>query len=517
MKIATTHSFFPTLILFLILALLGLFLYFFSDATVFWPGYLAMMGFYGLFFFLGTYARKVRKRENSDDVLLAGRSLPLFLAIFTMSATWVGGGYINGTAEYTASDGLVWVQAPWGYALSLILGGLFFARKMRRAGYTTLLDPIRERFGRRMTTLLFLPALSGELFWTSAILTALGTTFGTVLGLDSSTAIILSSLVAIAYTSLGGLWAVAITDLVQILFLALGLILVLPSAFEAAGGWETLWPAYVEKTGAAATFLPSRANLGDYYWNWWDYALLLTFGGIPWQVYFQRVLAAKDENTAVRLSVLAGVICLLMAIPAVLIGIIGGAADWEGLGLSPPPDAASTLPWVMRYLSSPWLATLGLGAVAAAVMSSVDSSILSASTMASWNIYRPMVKRELSPDELESLLRKIIWIIGLTALLLALQVKSVYTLWYLCSDLVYCLLFPALVCALFDRKANARGAAAGFFIAFVLRIGGGEPTLGIPPFLPYPMIIEGEVLFPFRTFAMLIGLISIPLVSRMRK
>jgi len=59
-----------------------------------------------------------------------------------MSATWVGGGYINGTAEFTATDGygLMWVQAPWGYAMSLIIGGLFFARTMRRYEFKTMLE-----------------------------------------------------------------------------------------------------------------------------------------------------------------------------------------------------------------------------------------------------------------------------------------------------------------------------------------------------------------------------------------
>ena len=51
-----------------------------------------------------------------------------------VSATWVGGGYINGTAEivYTPGNGLLWTQAPFGYALSLVLGGILFAKKMRR-------------------------------------------------------------------------------------------------------------------------------------------------------------------------------------------------------------------------------------------------------------------------------------------------------------------------------------------------------------------------------------------------
>ena len=56
--------------------------------------------------------------------MLAGRNIGMFVGIFTMTATWVGGGYINGTAEVTYSSGLIWCQAPVGYALSLMLGNI---------------------------------------------------------------------------------------------------------------------------------------------------------------------------------------------------------------------------------------------------------------------------------------------------------------------------------------------------------------------------------------------------------
>ena len=54
--------------------------------------------------------------------MLAGRNIGMFVGIFTMTATWVGGGYINGTAEIVYNDGLVWCQAPFGYALRLMRG-----------------------------------------------------------------------------------------------------------------------------------------------------------------------------------------------------------------------------------------------------------------------------------------------------------------------------------------------------------------------------------------------------------
>jgi len=311
------------------------------------------------------------------------------------------------------------------------------------------------------------------------------------------------------------LWSVAVTDVAQLLILIIGLVIVVPDALSELGGVSSVWAEYKAQRGATATLLPSREALGSYYWYWWDYALLLVFGGIPWQVYFQRVLAAKDERTAVRLSLFAGVVCLFAFIPSALIGMGGALTDWEAMGLPSPPNDASILPHVVRYLTNPWVATIGLGAVAAAVMSSVDSSILSASSLATWNVYRPLFKPKATSEKLAKVIKRSVWIIGVAATLLALKVESVYVLWALCSDFVYCLLFPALVTALFDKRANAWGAAAGFAVALILRFGGGEPALGLPPILPYPMIEDGVVLFPFRTFSMICGLITILVVSRL--
>ncbi|MCB0641794.1 MAG: sodium:solute symporter family protein [Phaeodactylibacter sp.] len=482
-----------------------------------WPGFLAMLLFYGLIFYLGTYAARLKKTDDATSILLADRSIPIGLAVFTMSATWLGGGYINGSAEYAGSQayGLIWVQAPWGYALSLWVGGLLFAGKMRRFRFRTMLEPLEQRFGSKVTALLFLPSVTGDIFWTAAILTALGTTFGTILGLDTSTSIILSAVIAILYTVTGGLWSVALTDVAQLLLLFIGLGVVLPVALSKVGGVEELWALYQEQWGAAATFLPNREALGDYYWFWWDYALLLIFGGIAWQVYFQRVLSSKDVATARRLSFLAGFVCLLAAVPAILIGMIGGVVDWAAMGLPEPPNDASLLPHVIRYLTNPWIATVGLGAIAAAVMSSVDSSILSAASLAGWNVYRPLWKPDISAANLSKVIRRFIWIIGITATLLALQIESVYQLWFLCSDFVYCLLFPALCAALFDPKANRVGILAGFAAALILRFGGGDPTLGLPVLLPYPLLEDGNVAIPFRSIAMLTNLLLIFGVSRL--
>jgi high affinity choline transporter 7 len=471
---------------------------------------LSIILFYLLILAVGVWAgRKQCDDSTTGGLLLANRGLPLWIGVFTMIATWVGGGYINGTAEavFDSQRGLVWAMAPWGYALSMAIGGMVFASRMRRMNFTTLLDPFEIRYGKRVAAALFLPALVGEVFWSAAILVALGTTFGTVLGFDVGRSILFSAAVAVGYTMVGGLRSVAYTDIVQLVCLVLGLCIAIPFATQKVGGVGSVINAYTDQMAP----FPS----GTAVWSWFDMALLLILGGIPWQVYFQRVLAARDESTAVRLSLIGAVGCLLMAVPAIVLGAVGAVADWSSTGVEPSEQPAMVLPYVLRYLTPPMVATIGLGAVAAAVMSSVDSSILSASSMFAWNVYRPLVRPGASDRELRYVVRGAVLLIGAAATALALSVQSVYALWYLCADLVYVILFPQLVMVLFNASANRSGAIAGALVAMLLRLGGGEPLIGLPATIPYPWQGASGSDFPFRTFAMVSGLVTIWLVSRL--
>jgi high affinity choline transporter 7 len=190
---------------------------------------------------------------------------------------------------------------------------------------------------------------------------------------------------------------------------------------------------------------------------------------------------------------------------------------WSSLGLA-APEANLALPWVLRYLGDPLVASVGLAAIAAAVMSSVDSSILSAASMGAWDLYRPLFNPTATPGQLRRAIRTGIAIVGAAAMLLALRVQSVYGLWFLSSDFVYCVLFPQLTAALFDPKATRTGAKAALVVTVILRLGAGEPMLWLPALLPYPMIdaATGVSMFPYRTFTMLCGLATLMLVSRLR-
>lgn len=97
---------------------------------------------------------------------------------------------------------------------------------------------------------------------------------------------------------------------------------------------------------------------------------------------------------------------------------------------------------------------------------------------------------------------------------MALNIQSIYFLWYLCSDLIYAILFPQLFCVIYVRDVNTYGALMGYIVAVILRVGGGEKKINLDPFIKYPYYneIDGQ-LFPFRTLAMLCSFATIILVS----
>ena len=459
--------------------------------------------FYLSIFAIGLWASRNRQAHSVSEVLVAGRRIPLWIGILTMTATWVDGGYLNGTAEAVYGRGLIWAQAPWGFGLSLLLGGFFFAPLMHRQGFLTLLDPFQQRYGSRLGAVLYLPAMCGELLWTAGILAALGTTFGVLLHLDFRLAIVISAAMTIAYTVRGGLWSIAYTDVAQLILAASGMLICLPFIFAHQPLNEVL-------TLYSQRFANGWRELSNP--GWWDAMLLLIFGGIPWHCYFQRVLSSPTPRVARQLSLAAAVLCCLMAIPPALIGMVGAVFDWQAAGLAPPAGDFVILPTVLRDLTPGWVGLVGLCAVAGAIMSSVDASIYSVSTMFSWNIVQQCFRNpgeDPDPNAVARLNQRMIVIFGALATLLALHVQSIYQLWFLSADLVYVLLFPQLLVVLFDPRASRWGVVAGLLVGFLLRLAAGEPGLGLPPWVDLPREL------PHRSLAMLCGLASTLLVSRL--
>jgi high affinity choline transporter 7 len=366
-------------------------------------------------------------------------------------------------------------------------------------------------------------------------LVAIGATFGELLHLDLTSAILLSAIVVTAYTAVGGMWSVAYTDIVQLGLIPVGMLAALPFALDRAGGLAHCIEAYVAGHPSTSQLLPIHAGGGA--WTspeivaWWDFTIMLILGGIPWNCYFQRVLSCETPAKARQHSILAGLLTSSLTIPPLLLGMAAFAIYGAG-GITP---ASATLPRLLNSVVPYPVMLLGLGAIVGAVTSSFSASILSAGAMFSWNIYRPLLAPRATSTRIETVIRISILALGIAAVALALQVKSVAALWLFTADLVFVLLFPQLVVALYDRKANVFGSIAACAVSLVLRLGGGvsletdDGLIGVGAFIPYAEMFAGllpgspgdwynaigATMFPVRTVAMLVGLVIMPVVSRL--
>src|SRR4029450_5335054 len=223
--------------------------------------------------------------------------------------------------------------------------------------------------------------------------------------------------------------------------------------------------------------------------SWWDVSLMLMLGGIPWNCYFQRVLSCTSPGKAAGQSIVSGVLTIGFAVPPLLMGIAAFRYPWPAETLAHlQANPAETLPLLFAHAVPPLVGILGLAAIIGAVTSSFSSSILSAASMLSWNCLKRLMWPSLTVVQMARVIRLSILFFGAAAAAFALKVRSVQALWFFTSDLVFVLLFPQLVFALFDRKANLIGSVAAFAISLLLRLGGGEPLLGIPHFIPYPKL-----------------------------
>ena len=269
---------------------------------------------------VGIYSSK--KTHSIAEFAVAGRSLPLGLCTTTIIATWFGGGMLLGGAGAAYNDGMLGVIAdPFGAALCLVLVGLFFVRLFRRLRIFTFVEFVEQRFGLSAGIIATLAALASSLFWVAGMLVAFGLVFETLTGIPLVIGIIGGALVVVIYTSLGGMLAVALTDFVQMLIVAVGLVVLLVVVLVDVGGWGAIKDQLPEN---ALRMIPVESRLDSWlvYLRAW---VIFGIADIASQSLLQRGMAAKSERVAQQAFYLGAIGYLGFGLIPVFLAIIASA------------------------------------------------------------------------------------------------------------------------------------------------------------------------------------------------
>ena len=404
---------------------------------------------------IGAYAAK--RTTSAANFIIAGRSLPVWILSTTIVATWFGGGAMMGAAGASYEHGLLGViAAPFGDALVLFVVGFFFVRLFRRLRLLTFVDYFENRYGKTAATIAAVGSISSNIGWTGALLVAFGYVFETLTGVPLEIGILGGAAVVFIYTVAGGMWAVAITDFVQMIVIAVGLVLLLAVVLIDAGGWGNIGPQLPEGT---FRMIPAE-NTAEVWLNYIRAWLIFGLGNVTAQTLLQRAFSAKNEQVAQNSFYIAGIGHLSLAMIPVTLGII---ASVTMPGLAEPETVIPRL--AITHLH-PVAIAIFVGALLAAIMSSTDSALLAAASVFSNNIL-PLFKPQAS-DRLQLLAARIsIPIFGSIAIYVALKVQVVYNLILDANSVMLVCVAVPFIAGVWWQRANRSGAlacmAAGFF------------------------------------------------------
>ncbi len=442
-------------------------------------------------FALSLYAG--RKVKSEEDYIVAGRRLPLGLAWATLLATWFGAATILGAAEAARFEGVRGtILDPFASGGALIVAGLFFARPLWEMRLLTIADFYGRVFGKRSELVASVILVPGYFGWIAAQFLALAGIQTTFFGVDPTVGILVAALIIVAYTMIGGMWSVTLTDALQMGVVLVTLVVLAGATLAQLGGGEIAAGVrrfLAETEPESRTLLPEAGAVAAIAWaGTWASGL---FGNIPGQDLMQRVFASKDARTAARACILAGVLYLSFGLIPVSLGLASRILlPAEGVG-----DVLTVL--AGQYLR-PVLTVVFVVSLISIIVSTATSAVLSPATILGHNLLgrlAPFRERQLFVDRLSVLL------ITLASIATAFSGRTILELLEISLSIALVSLFVPLVAGLYGQRHGERAALLAMSLGTIVWLARElmegvfltQPALGMAAELSYPEYVASAL------------------------
>ena len=427
---------------------------------------------------IGAYYSK--KNKSTDDFYLGGRKLGPLVTAMSAEASDMSSWVLMGLPGVALVAGLA--EATWtalGLGIGTWINWLIVAKRIRvysqKIDAVTIPEFFSKRFGDKKNLLSAIAAVVIIVFfvpYTASGFNACGTLFSSLFGVDYFTAMVVSAIVIVAYTTLGGFLAASTTDLIQSIVMTIALVVVVGFGINYAGGWDNV----VVNANSMPGFLElynthdASANAST------DYSALTIASTLAWGLgYFGmphillRFMAINDKNKLKTSRRIATVWVFISMAIAILIGVIGSAVVKNGAVALDSANSQRIIIEISKLISenNAFLAIVAgviIAGILAATMSTADSQLLTAASAVSQNIFQEFFGKKLSQKTAMVVARCAVICISIVGVIWAKDEGSVFEIVSFAWAGFGAAFGPVVLFALFWKRTNKWGALAGMVV-----------------------------------------------------
>ncbi len=399
----------------------------------------------------------MRRARSKSEFLVAGRRLGPAMYSGTMAAIVLGGASTIGGVGLGYQYGLSGAWMVFTIGLGLLALSVFFSARIARLRVYTVSEMLDLRYGGGRAGI-----ISGLVMWAYTLMLAVTSTiayatiFDVLFDLNRTLAIVLGGSIVVAYSTLGGMWSITLTDMVQFVVKTIGvLLLLLPIAVVKAGGFGEM------KAQLPTEYFDPLGIGGE---TIFTYVLIYTFGMLIGQDIWQRVFTARSDRTARWGGTIAGTYCLAYALAG---AVIGTAARVLYPKLGSADDAFAT---IVKEELPVGVRGLVLAAALAAVMSTSSGALIACATVANndiWSRLRGITEGPSGDHDEVKGNRAFILLMGLAVIATAIAIDNVVEALTVAYNLLVGGLLVPILGGLVWKRGTVYGALASVVVGGV--------------------------------------------------
>ena len=398
----------------------------------------------------GFWAR--RKATTQEQFLVAGRSVGPWLYSGTLAAIVLGGASTVGGVKLGYQYGVSGMWFVFMLGLGIIVLSVVFVERILGLNLYTVPELLERRYSPIARIAGGIVMVAYDLMVSVTATIAVGSVMEVIVGIPRTPAILMSSAVMVAYSVLGGMWSLTLTDIIQFVIKTVGILFILlPAAIWHAGGLAAM---HARLPGGFF----SLTNIGT--GRIVSFFVLYFFGIIIGQDVWQRVFTARSVKVARNGGIGVGCYCLCYALAGAMIGAAGRVF------LPPLAHADAAFAQIVNAVLPVGLRGLVLAAALAAIMSTASACLLAASTVLLEDVYLRLRGTSNAGSIGQS--RAVTLILGVVMMLLSCLMHDVIAALTVAYDLLVGGLLVAVIGAMLWRRGTTAGALASIALGSTL-------------------------------------------------